>query len=211
MGVHKPARLGAGFASHPTTSAPPARATGSAACPVRCEAGRSARDPPGAIPPNGRGIGGPGIGGRQVGHCGGRSNACVSAGLMAGWESSRSRRRRDRGNRGCGRSGGKRRRGLGERIVVRPARERALGTGFGGRRRRGTGRREGADGRQGAGERGDRARLIGLRLMVPRLVKRRLVAQGVPLADLGEARGQPGEEGGKLVDEGGGDHVCEHI
>jgi hypothetical protein len=43
------------------------------------------------------------------------------------------------------------------------------------------------------------------------VVERRLVAQGVPLAYLGEARGQPGEEGGELVDEGGGDHVCEHI
>jgi hypothetical protein len=38
-----------------------------------------------------------------------------------------------------------------------------------------------------------------------------LVAQGIPLAYLGEALGQPGEEGGKFVDEDGGDHVCERI
>jgi hypothetical protein len=43
------------------------------------------------------------------------------------------------------------------------------------------------------------------------LIVRCLVPQGVPFAYLGDPLGQPGEEGGKSVDEDGGDHVCEHI
>jgi len=98
--------------------------------------------------------------------------------------------------------------------------------GIGGRRRRGTGRREGAAGRQAAGEREVQVRLIGPRLtaaclivprlMGPRLIIRclsalRLFAQGGLFANRGDALGQPGEQRGKTVEEGGGDHACEHI
>jgi hypothetical protein len=91
-----------------------------------------------------------------------------------------------------------------------------LRAGLGGRRRCGTGRREGADGQQSAGGRGVQGgpivgRPIEGRLIEGRLVERCLGAQGFPFAYLGEALGQPGEHRGKLVDEGGGDHVCEHI
>ena len=114
-----------------------------------------------------------------------------------------------------------------ERIPVRPARERASAAGSGGRRRRGTGQREGAAGQQGAGTRGVQDRRMGLRLIascligsrlivVPRLFVLRLIAccliaQGVPFAYLGDTLSQPDEKGGKTVEEGGGDHVCEHI
>ncbi|MBW4091777.1 MAG: hypothetical protein HIU82_11825 [Proteobacteria bacterium] len=53
--------------------------------------------------------------------------------------------------------------------------------------------------------------MIVLRLVERRLIERCLGAQGVPFAHLGEALGQPGEDRGKLLDEGGGDHVCERI
>ncbi len=54
-------------------------------------------------------------------------------------------------------------------------------------------------------------RLLKLSLFPLSLLKLSLCAQGVPFADLRETLGQPDENGRKTVDEGGGDHVCEHI
>jgi len=54
-------------------------------------------------------------------------------------------------------------------------------------------------------------RLFALRLIACCLIACCLIAQGVPFAYLGDTLGQPDEKGGKTVEEGGGDHVCEHI
>ena len=53
--------------------------------------------------------------------------------------------------------------------------------------------------------------LIAACLIVPRLFALRLLTQGGLFANRGDALGQPGEQRGKTVEEGGGDHVCEHI
>ncbi len=54
-------------------------------------------------------------------------------------------------------------------------------------------------------------RLFAPRLIAPRLIAPRLIAQGGLLTQVGDALGQPGEQGDNTVKEGGGDHECEHI